>query len=89
VPALEHAELIGGSVYRTVGELCGMQLAHCEQTVEAVLSSEQENAIFGFTKPSPCLLIKRCSYARNGRMVEYVEGLFRGDLYVYRLQLKV
>lgn len=89
VPALEHAELIGGSVYRTVAELCGMQLSHCEQTVEAVMSSAGENAIFGFDQPSPCLLIKRCSYAQDGRMVEYVEGLFRGDLYVYRLQLKV
>lgn len=89
VPALEHAELVDGSVYRTLGERCGMQLSHCEQTVEAIMSSAEENAIFGFAEPSPCLLIKRCSYAQDGRMVEYVEGLFRGDLYVYRLQLKV
>jgi GntR family transcriptional regulator len=87
-PALETAELLGGSVYRTLAELCDMSLDQCEQTVEAVPSSDEENLIFGFRKETPCLLIKRRSYARDQRMVEYVEGLFRGDLYVYRLQLK-
>lgn len=88
-PALEQAELLGGSVYRTLNETCRVHLTHCEQSVEAVLSTPEENAIFGFSEPAPCLLIKRRTFLNDGRMVEYVEGLFRGDRYTYRLSLKI
>lgn len=87
VPALETLSL-DGSVYAAIAEHCGLHLAYCEQSIEAVLSSEEEAAVFGFETPTPCLLIKRRTYAHTGRMVEYVEGLFRGDRYAYRLQLK-
>jgi GntR family transcriptional regulator len=39
------------------------------------------------TQPLPCLLIKRRSYTHGEVMMEYVEGLFRGDTYSYRLRL--
>jgi GntR family transcriptional regulator len=76
-----------GSMYEQLKEL-GLRLTHCEQTIEAAVPTEQECEIFGFSEPAPCLLIKRRSYAQDGQLVEYVEGLFRGDAYVYRLQLK-
>jgi GntR family transcriptional regulator len=65
----------------------GVGLAFCDQTIEAALPNETECAIFGFEAPVPCLLIKRRSYVRSEVMVEYVEGLFRGDAYTYRLRL--
>ncbi|MGH8443777.1 MAG: GntR family transcriptional regulator [Solimonas sp.] len=86
-PALADAPL-DGSVYAAIAELCGLRPARCEQTIEAVLASDAEAAIFGLAGPAPCLLIKRRTYAHTGRMIEYVEGLFRGDRYAYRLQLK-
>ncbi|MPZ56772.1 MAG: UTRA domain-containing protein [Rhizobiales bacterium] len=76
------------SVYARLAE-CGTPLAYCEQAIEAASPNREECKIFGFTEPAPCLLIKRRSFARDGRMLEYVEGLFRGDLYTYRLMLKV
>ena len=51
------------------------------------MPTRQEREVFGFDDPVPCLLIKRHSYAGDRQMVEYVEGLFRGDLYRYRLSL--
>ncbi|MBV9508948.1 MAG: UTRA domain-containing protein, partial [Caulobacteraceae bacterium] len=44
--------------------------------------------VFGFDEPAPCLLIKRRTYLRRGPMIEYVEGVFRGDVYTYRLRLE-
>lgn len=76
------------SVYARLAEL-GIPLRYCEQAVEAASPSPQECKIFGFAEPAPCLLIKRRSYGYGGEMLEYVEGLFRGDLYTYRLKLKV
>jgi GntR family transcriptional regulator len=85
-PALEHGDL-SGSVYAFLAEQCETPLIYCDQTVEATTPNQEESEIFGFTQPVPCLLIKRRSYTHGNIMVEYVEGLFRGDAYSYRLRL--
>jgi GntR family transcriptional regulator len=85
-PDLEHGDL-SGSVYAFLAERCGTPLIYCDQTVEATMPSEEECAIFGFAQAVPCLLIKRRSYTHGEVMMEYVEGLFRGDAYTYRLRL--
>lgn len=77
-----------GSAYDLIREQCGVVLAHAEQTIEAVLSTPQETDTFGFPGPQPCLLLKRKTYAASGQLVEYVEGTFRGDAYVYKLRLE-
>ncbi len=77
------------SAYAWLREHCGLALSHAEQTVEAVFSSEAECAAFGFTEPQPCLLLKRKTHTVQGQLVEYVEGTFRGDAYVYRVKLSV
>jgi GntR family transcriptional regulator len=65
----------------------GLPLAYCDQAIEATMPNPFECEIFGFKTPVPSLLIKRRSYTRAGVMVEYVEGMFRGDAYTYRLRL--
>ena len=77
-----------GSIYAELHRL-GTKLATCEQWIEAAMPTKQECEIFGFAKPVPCLLIKRKSFDVGGRMIEYVEGLFRGDSYAYRLKMSV
>jgi DNA-binding CsgD family transcriptional regulator len=66
----------------------GNPLARCAQTIEAVLPTPLHRSIFGFPDTVPCLLIRRHSYAADGRLIEYVEGLFRGDAYVLHLDLQ-
>lgn len=84
-PALESADGMG-SIYRQIAD-SGLALAYCDQTVEATLPSPRERKIFDMAEERPCLLIKRRSHLRDGTMVEYVEGMFRGDIYTYRLRL--
>lgn len=86
VPQLLEVDL-GGSLYAALAEL-GNPLLHCDQTIEAAAPTAEDCAIFGFDEPLPCLLIKRRSYGADGGMLEYVEGLFRGDAYTYRLSLR-
>jgi GntR family transcriptional regulator len=76
-----------GSAYHFIADICEVRLAGAEQSIEAVMSSEAEDAAFGFEHPQPCLLIKRKTRAASGKLVEYVEGTFRGDVYAYRLNL--
>lgn len=75
------------SVYDFLARRCGIALARGEQTIEAVMSSEEEMRVFGFSEPSPCLLIKRNTYGISGQLIEYVEGTFRGDAYAYKVSL--
>jgi GntR family transcriptional regulator len=77
---------LSGSVYAYLATQ-GLPLVSCDQAIEAATPSADECKIFGLSDPIPCLLIKRSSYTNNKIMLEYVEGLFRGDLYSYRLKL--
>lgn len=77
-----------GSVYEYLRQYCGINLGKSTQTVEATLSNPQDNLAFNFEDSQPCLLFKRHVYSRqHQQLIEYVEGTFRGDLYVYSLNL--
>ncbi|MDE2577784.1 MAG: GntR family transcriptional regulator [Hyphomicrobiales bacterium] len=78
---------VEGSAYHYIQRVCDIRLKDAEQTVEAVLASAVECRAFGFATPLPCLLFKRRTRALSGQIVEYVEGTFRGDAYIYRLKL--
>lgn len=86
-PELPSQDLTG-SLYDVLGRL-GVRLVHCEQTIEAATPDAEACQIFDFDEPLPCLMIRRKSYAADDRMIEYVEGLFRGDAYAYRLKLRL
>lgn len=80
-----------GSAYAWLKSECSINLTEAEQTIEAVLSTPEEDKAFGFSTPQPCLLLKRRTYANSPAplLVEYVEGTFRGDAYAYRTKLIV
>lgn len=80
---------VDGSSYQYLEEHCGIALTRGEQTIEAVMSSRVEMAVFEFVEPTPCLLLKRKTYSASGGMIEYVEGTFRGDAYAYRVTLNL
>jgi GntR family transcriptional regulator len=85
-PGLLEGDL-SKSVYARLAE-CGTPLSHADQAIEAASPTPEECKIFGFSEPIPCLLLKRRSYGPDGQMMEYVEGLFRGDLYAYRVKMR-
>ena len=78
---------VEGSAYDYIQHVCGVRLVDAEQSIEAVSSSPEECAAFGLRAPLPCLLFKRRTRATSGQIVEYAEGVFRGDIYVYQLKL--
>jgi GntR family transcriptional regulator len=86
-PALAKWEAMG-SAYEFLKTNCKVALGHAEQTVEAVQSSPQETHTFSFGSPQPCLLFKRKTFTPSHQLIEYVEGTFRGDAYVYKLTLE-
>ena len=85
-PALAKWDAMG-SAYEFLKTNCKVALGHAEQTVEAVQSSAHETHTFGFNGAQPCLLFKRRTFTPSQQLIEYVEGTFRGDAYVYKLTL--
>jgi GntR family transcriptional regulator len=77
-----------GSAYDFLQQRCGVALAQGEQSIEAVMSAPPEMQAFGYTEPMPCLLMKRKTFSVSGQLIEYVEGVFRGDAYAYRMTLE-
>lgn len=78
---------VEGSAYDYIQHVCGVRLLDADQSIEAVLSSPVEREAFGLDQPLPCLLFKRRTRAVSGQVVEYAEGVFRGDTYIYQLKL--
>lgn len=78
---------VEGSAYDYLKVHCGIAFGEGEQTIEAVLSSPTEESALDIAKQSPCLLMKRKLPSISGQLIEYVEGVFRGDTYTYRIKL--
>jgi GntR family transcriptional regulator len=86
-PSLAQWDALG-SAYSFIKDQCGVVLGHAEQTIEAVMSSPAEAQTFSFDQAQPCLLFKRKTYSQQMQLIEYVEGTFRGDAYVYKLKME-
>ena len=78
-----------GSIYAFLQDICEIKLSWAEQSMEVTLSSDVETKTFGFEESAPCLLQKRRLYSGKNKLIEYVEGSFRGDAYVHHMKLAV
>lgn len=68
-----------GSAHAFLREQCGLRLSGARQSIEAVTSTEEEAAAFGFAAPGPCLRITRLIHTASQQPVEYTESVCRGD----------
>ena len=51
------------------------------QTIEPTVTDEEESALLGVPLHSPAFLFERTSQAADGRTVEFVRSVYRGDRY--------
>ena len=86
-PALADWDVVGSS-YQYLRDVCNVPVAWAEQTVESVFSSAEETETFSYDSPQPCLLFKRKTFTTANQLIEYAEGTFRGDAYVYKIRLE-
>lgn len=86
-PALADWNVVGSS-YEHLRDVCNVPVSWAEQTVESVFSSPEESETFGYDSAQPCLLFKRKTFTANNALIEYAEGTFRGDAYVYKIRLE-
>ena len=73
-------ELLGrGSLYATLREVYGVELAAVEDTVQTHLAEPDVAALLGVETGHPLLLVHRLGETVDGRLVEWTRSAYRGD----------
>lgn len=78
-PGLEDVDLAGASLYDTLIDLYGCEPASSEQRIAAVGLSPSEAHLLHAEVDTPALRIERVTRDREGRPIELVRSVYRGD----------
>ncbi|MFD2417473.1 GntR family transcriptional regulator [Amycolatopsis pigmentata] len=73
----------GGSLYEALHDQYGVEMERAEETIETALAGPQEADLLGADVGMPMLLLSRHSFATDGKPVEYVRSIYRGDRYKF------
>ena len=75
-----------GSLYGLI-ESRGVELAGCQNVIEASVADQRLGGLLEVKKGFPILVLRRTSYDSSGRPVLYEDAYFRGDMYSYAIRL--
>jgi GntR family transcriptional regulator len=87
-PDLDADSLTGRSFYELLEDRYGLVLDGGVQTIEATVTDETESEFLEVPVHSPAFLFERTSRATDGRVVEFVRSVYRGDRYKFRVDLR-
>ncbi|HVW40912.1 MAG TPA: GntR family transcriptional regulator [Amycolatopsis sp.] len=73
----------GGSLYAALRDQYGVEMERAEETIETSLAGPQEAELLGADVGMPVLLLSRHSFGADGKPVEYVRSVYRGDRYKF------
>lgn len=77
-----------GSLYRCLTDQLGVRFAEGEELVETVIATPREAELLKATQSLPMLLLHRNSRDTDGRPIEVVRSLYRGDRVGFRATLR-
>src|SRR5712691_3486907 len=80
VPGLEANDL-AGSFYDLLRDRYGVSIASGTQAIEPTVTNGEESKALGVPLQSPAFLFERTSRDEQGRTVEFVQSVYRGDRY--------
>lgn len=85
-PTLLEYDLARDSLYRILQCDFHLRLNDCSAMIETALASEEEARLLELPIPSPVLITEQITYTDNGRPVEFLHAIYRGDRYRFRLK---
>jgi GntR family transcriptional regulator len=86
-PGLTGDMLANQSFYELLAAHYGVVLGGGRQTIEATVTDETESELLEVPLHSPAFLFERISRAADGRVVEFVRSVYRGDRYQFTVDL--
>ena len=87
VPGITEVSFTRASLYEVFRTRYGLHPARAKETHVAVLVSAEEAALLGTSPGSPGFAAERTTYLADGRPLEYVKSIMRGDRYKIVLDL--
>lgn len=85
-PGLLDFDLSHDSLYRILKEEYHLHLNDCIAMIETALANEEEARLLNLPLPSPLLITEQITYADEGRPIEFLRAIYRGDRYRFRLK---
>ena len=85
-PKLEENDL-AASLYRLLESRYGLRLWSGRETLCARGATEREARLLDISEGTPVMHAERITYAANGLPVEYLEAVWRGDRYDFKVTL--
>ncbi|MFP5070010.1 GntR family transcriptional regulator [Pseudonocardia nantongensis] len=80
VPGMDAAALAESSFYELLAGY-GHEVAGGRQSIEPTVTDPSESALLGVPVHSPALLFERATRDADGRVLEFVRAVYRGDRY--------
>jgi GntR family transcriptional regulator len=80
-PDLLHTFDPSGSLYEKLAERYGIQMAVTDEVVEVGRATAADAKLLKIAPRSPVFLFTRTCYGENGKPLEFVKSVYRGDRY--------
>ena len=75
------------SLYRLLSERFGLVPTRAQEELEVGVSGSREAQILGIQHGEPVMLMRRQTLDQDQRPFEYVESVYRGDNYIFSVEL--
>ncbi|KXK20816.1 MAG: GntR family transcriptional regulator [Chloroflexi bacterium OLB15] len=85
---LEGHDFSSESLYQVLREEYGIILTYAEQSIEARMPTREELTVLGLKPTNPVLSMTRVVFTEDKRPIEYVQSVYRGDRYKFRVVLR-
>ncbi len=76
------------SLYKTLRNKYHIRLVYAHESLTAIAASQAQADLLRMESGSPLLYFKRVTFSEQEFPIEYVRSWFRGDRYVYEIELK-
>jgi GntR family transcriptional regulator len=80
VPGVTRTDF-DGSFYDLLTNRYGIEIDGGLQAIEPTVTDEEQSAVLGVPLHSPAFQFERTTRASDGRIVEFVRSIYRGDRY--------
>ena len=87
-PGITEIDFSTASLYETLGTRYGIELRSAKQTIEASEPIAEERDLLELPRHVPVLRLHRVTFGADGRAVEFVRAVYRGDRYQLHVQLR-
>jgi GntR family transcriptional regulator len=87
-PGLLSHDLGNGSLYELLRATYGVEFASAKQTIEASEATADERELLLLPRRVPVLRLHRFTSGTDGRVLEFVRAVYRGDRYQLHVELR-